>query len=290
MENKENIYTGIIYCLTNVITKQIYIGQAISFIVNHGKIKRHGLEGRFKSHKYDSIKRIKACPKLYNAICKYGIGNFSKKIIYVCPIELLNEVEAYFIKKFDSVKNGYNIASNLKCNNINRNKRIENLRNTMKKKWDKDQNYIDKVMKLRLKDKKLDHNKNQLPRGIWRELRKDNDGYTIAIPYKGKRHYKYFHDPKFTMDQKLKMAIEYLNINFIKCKNNEKINSDKKKAHNNEELPRGIRLMGINIGYEVVIYLNHKRKNKKFMDSKLTMDEKLNLAKEYHKKIKNNNG
>lgn len=290
MENKENIYTGIIYCLTNKLNNLKYIGQAKSYIVNHGKIKRHGLEGRFKSHLYDSRKKIKSCPKLYNAICKYKIDNFNKEILFVCPIELLNEVEEYYIKKFDTVKHGYNTTSHLKFNNINRNQRIEHVTETMKKKWKDDEKYVDKIMKWRLENKRRDHNGNILQRGIWREMRKNNDGYTVVLSHNRKRHYKYYHDPIFTMDKKLQMAIEYLDENFDKYINNDKIQNDKIKAHNGENLPRGIRLMGINIGYEVVKYTNGKRKNKKFMNSRLTMDEKLILSKEYHNKIKNING
>ena len=43
-EDMESIDTGIIYCLTNTITGKKYIGQANSYIINHGKIKKHGLE------------------------------------------------------------------------------------------------------------------------------------------------------------------------------------------------------------------------------------------------------
>jgi len=42
--------TGVIYCIENIITHKKYIGQAKSYILKKGKIVKHGLSGRFKTH------------------------------------------------------------------------------------------------------------------------------------------------------------------------------------------------------------------------------------------------
>lgn len=44
------------------------------------------------------------------AIRKYGKENFLVCIIEECPDELLNEKECYYIEKFDTYYNGYNLT------------------------------------------------------------------------------------------------------------------------------------------------------------------------------------
>lgn len=45
---------------------------------------------------------------LQNSWNKYGEENFTINILEECPINLLDEREEYWIKKYDSIKNGYN--------------------------------------------------------------------------------------------------------------------------------------------------------------------------------------
>lgn len=82
-----------IYKITNQINGKVYIGQSID-------IKR-----RWYDHKRFSSYLETA---LYYAIRKYGIENFKFEIIEECSVQELDEKEIYWIKKYDTFKNGYN--------------------------------------------------------------------------------------------------------------------------------------------------------------------------------------
>lgn len=85
-----------IYKIQNLINGKIYIGQSVH------------IQTRFNQHKNEA-KNGNTRP-LYNAIRKYGIENFSFEIIEECSKEMLNEREIYWIKKYDSFHNGYNLT------------------------------------------------------------------------------------------------------------------------------------------------------------------------------------
>jgi len=72
-----------IYQITNIITNDFYIGYT-KFTAKH----------RFQSHKYNAKYNIKS--HLYNSMNKYGIDNFTIKVIQ--EDGLLNPDEAYWIK------------------------------------------------------------------------------------------------------------------------------------------------------------------------------------------------
>jgi hypothetical protein len=44
------------------------------------------------------------------ALYKYGVDNFDFKQLCECPIEELDELEKYFIQKYDTFNNGYNLT------------------------------------------------------------------------------------------------------------------------------------------------------------------------------------
>lgn len=91
-----------IYKFVNKINKKIYIGQSTN------------LEERYKSHKrnYNNPNSSGFNTHFYNALRKYGFDNFDYEIIIQSESfskEELNELEIYFIKKFDSFNSGYNM-------------------------------------------------------------------------------------------------------------------------------------------------------------------------------------
>lgn len=96
-------YYGIIYKATNLINNKVYIGQTI-----------HSLNIRINQHMHNM--RINKNRPLYNSMNKYGVDNFSWKVIDVAKNrEELNHKEIYWIDYFDSYfykenSNGYNLT------------------------------------------------------------------------------------------------------------------------------------------------------------------------------------
>lgn len=85
---------GIIYKITNKVNGKSYIGQT-----------RYTLEFRWRQHihKKDNV-------YFHNAIHKYGEDNFSKEVLEECELENLDSREIYYIAKYDTFNNGYNLT------------------------------------------------------------------------------------------------------------------------------------------------------------------------------------
>ena len=87
---------GIIYLLWNKCNNKFYVGQTIL------KFK-----DRLNCHKNDSKKKNN---KINRAISKYGWNNFDKLILDVAHSkEDLDQLEIFYIDKFQAIKFGYNI-------------------------------------------------------------------------------------------------------------------------------------------------------------------------------------
>ena len=90
------IKTGI-YKITNIKTKECYIGQAMN------------LASRWKDHAKCGLGvDTPAGNKLYKAMQEYGIWNFSWEVIEECSQSELNEKEKYYIELYQSKDFGYN--------------------------------------------------------------------------------------------------------------------------------------------------------------------------------------
>lgn len=88
----------IIYKATNKINGKCYIGQT-----------RHSLEHRKQVHLSRARQGVRT--HFYQAIRKYGEDNFEWKIL--CSAnnkQSLNELETFYITKYNSIKNGYNMV------------------------------------------------------------------------------------------------------------------------------------------------------------------------------------
>ena len=92
--NKKNMY---IYKITNKVNGKVYIGQSI-----------RPIEQRFQRHINDAVNNI-LDTHFARAIRKYGKENFYIELIETCDNQTeLNLREQYWIRKYDSINNGYN--------------------------------------------------------------------------------------------------------------------------------------------------------------------------------------
>lgn len=118
-ENYDMIH-GEIYKITNIVTKQSYIGQTRSHRLNHGKYRPFGYLGRFNDHisEANSNKKNQSW-YLNNAILKYGVETFICEKLINCDLQTLNENEIKFISLFNTkYPYGYNLTiggKNFKC-------------------------------------------------------------------------------------------------------------------------------------------------------------------------------
>lgn len=94
--NSSAVKTGI-YKITNTITQQCYIGQAVD------------IDKRWKEHcKFGLGIDTPPGNKLYKAISEYGLQNFSFEMLEECKKEQLNQKQKFYINLYDSYNFGYN--------------------------------------------------------------------------------------------------------------------------------------------------------------------------------------
>lgn len=82
-----------IYKITNLINQKVYIGQSIN------------IEKRWQDH----CATVDNCA-IHRAIQKYGKENFVFEILEECDLSMLNEKEIYYIEKYNSYYDGYNMT------------------------------------------------------------------------------------------------------------------------------------------------------------------------------------
>lgn len=85
---------GFIYKVTNKVNGKSYIGQT-----------RNTVEFRWRQHY-----KAKDNKYFHRAIQKYGKENFEVVTLEECDVNLLNEREIYYINKYDTFNNGYNLT------------------------------------------------------------------------------------------------------------------------------------------------------------------------------------
>jgi group I intron endonuclease len=100
-----------IYKITNLTNNKIYVGQAVSHILNHNKYRPYGREGRFRCHISEAFSNKKnQSHYLNNSIRKYGVDNFSLELLECCPLNMSDEREIWYINELNCLyPNGYNL-------------------------------------------------------------------------------------------------------------------------------------------------------------------------------------
>ena len=92
--------TGTIYKIENLVNGKVYIGQTIRTF----KVRK-------SQHLNELRNGVKRNVKLQSAWNKYGENNFIFSIIGSFPVHQLDEIEIYYINKYDSFRNGYNMTT-----------------------------------------------------------------------------------------------------------------------------------------------------------------------------------
>ena len=91
---------GYIYKITNIVNGKIYIGKTI-----------RKAEERWRGHLYQAFGKSQDRDSyVHRAMRKYGKENFKYEIIQEASNFLLNDLERYWIQKYDAVNNGYNMT------------------------------------------------------------------------------------------------------------------------------------------------------------------------------------
>ena len=257
---------NLIYKITNITNNKINIGKTKEYY----KDNYFGIEGRFNNHftSANSKSKYNDCPKLYNAMRKYGRDNFKIELIDSTTEDNIDEKEIYYIKLYDSIndKIGYNIAlggggrSVVDVSDEIRNKislkQTNNGIMNIKPLYDKDNVHI---------------------------------GYYARRRENGKVFQKYFTNSKFSIPEKMDKAKEWIsNIKNDKTDNSLKFNKT-------NELPTNINYIrndkdrNIIIGYRVDILKNGKKTRKSFQSKIYSLDELLNKAINFKNVILSNN-
>jgi group I intron endonuclease len=90
-----------IYYIKNLINDKVYVGQA-QYVAR-----------RLYEHKYYLERHSDKCTALQRAVDKYGLENFEFGILEMCPLEVINEREIFWISEMKSHNRdyGYNLST-----------------------------------------------------------------------------------------------------------------------------------------------------------------------------------
>lgn len=130
---------GEIYGIFSKIDNRIiYIGQTII-----------GFENRFKKH----IRQCKSKTKcsIHNKMNKNGLENFYPLLLMKCEKKFLNENEIFFIKKYDTYKNGLNETAGGETMSGYKHKEVtkQKIGEKLKKRWIENREIIIESLKKR---------------------------------------------------------------------------------------------------------------------------------------------
>jgi NUMOD3 motif len=283
-------FMGEIYSITSPSGKK-YIGQANCFI-KKGKIKKpHGTDGRWVTHITDAKGKINSCPVLNNAIRKYGAHTMVVRTLIRCPLGMLDYYEKKYIRQFNTnTPFGYNLKSGgLGCTHAPETIAKMSASHTGERNWNygnrgketsEETKYFLSTIK---KGKQIAKESNiqqwtYLPQYIYYkfETARALEGFKVKNhPYIPP---KMFSNMSLTMEQKLALAVQYL-------KDNTRDYDEASKKNNRgmwKDLPQYIYYKFESNAIEGFRVRQHPTlKDKTFTKATLTMEQKLELAKEY---------
>jgi group I intron endonuclease len=189
-----------IYKITNLSSGKIYVGQAVSHILNHKRYRPYGFEGRFRCHISEAFSTKKnQSHYLNNSIRKNGVNDFVVELLEYCELEKADEREIYFIQFLNTLyPNGYNLKNggNIFTHSDESKKRVSNGVIS----------YFKEKKEERFKDvKKID---NDIEKYI-KPLNKYNEQYGWYVYIDKKK--ADFGGVHITLEESKKSAIEFIN-------------------------------------------------------------------------------
>lgn len=193
LSEKMNLNNGIgldismpcIYLLTSPSEKQ-YVGQT-----------KHTAEKRFKGHVHASKRLLdEGCTRLNRALRKYGPENFTIETIIECDEIDLNEWEQTYIEYYDTLSpNGYNLTTGGDHFILSEEARLHIKEG------------LARVKDIRSRNKRIYYKDQDLPTYVQRLKTEYGEGYIVEKPDCPNGQ---FCSDRWTMEQKKKMALEYL--------------------------------------------------------------------------------
>ena len=217
MLNQNLIGKGEIYMIISPNGKK-YIGQCICYYkTKQNKIVKKGLEKRWTSHIWYA-KKFKNTILAKN-ILKYGEKNFRIKTLLICDIKQLNYFEYKYIRQYNTLKpNGLNMVNGGGVHSGEGNpnygkKTSEEAKQKMREKLTgrKLPESVRDNMRKAAENKIQPRRKhNDLPKYIYHVVNSKLEGYEVRH-YPNKPNRK-FASMKLKMEEKLELAINYLNI------------------------------------------------------------------------------
>lgn len=222
--------TGEIYLITNKLNNMQYVGQVFSYVKKRDKMVEKGAVVRFHDHKRGAFSKSKQhqCPKLYDAMQEFGVDKFDVEVLLKCDKKMLNQYEKLFIKKLDTIKNGYNILPGGGVSLEHPTGPRSNTSGSVTLKWLDPEYREDLVQKhinewdteeyraKRSKAFETRTKKNGLPCYVTyrKNNRKEIIGYAVDMTFRGTKYYKSWCSLSDSMEQKLQYAVEY--IDYVK--------------------------------------------------------------------------
>lgn len=226
----------------------IYLARSKSGKPYVGQTK-HTPEKRWKQHVWEAYATPpKGCPRLNEAIRKYGADSFTLSTLFVCEDDQLDFWEETFIEMNDSVAFGYNVT------NGGQNKSFNGAPETKQK--------------LSESHRKNVFDEKKMPYGITLV----EDGFRVRA---GKKFLR-IANSQLTMEEKYEIALKerekILGGTFDETKSRRRVNEESK------DLPRYVSYDPRRDGYYV---RKPGRPVKSFTSKKISREEKLRLALEY---------
>lgn len=203
-----------------IVNNKIYIGQAVQVLVNGEK---WGTHGRWLSHIREANSHQNHCVALDNAIRKHGVEKFKVETLLIGDSKMADFYEILFIAEYQTIgKFGYNLTtggSKGRDSDITRKRKSDARLGRVKPPESRRRMSIGQIGNRRTVKVRKHAEDSELPKYIC--AHRPRQGIIVGYCVKhfpignkeiGKLYIptKYFTSPLLTLDQKLRMSIDFL--------------------------------------------------------------------------------